>query len=532
MDIQPSTLNDMFDLYPVIIPGWVTPVRPAGLAHGGIPKSLYDGQPEGLECLIDPWTELKRRSWTMAAYDRVDLYINDDPTPVAGDTVRPGHEEERMSLHVPHGHLLHGVNKLYYTVTRPGGNSEPSRSLNVLYHLRAPGEPAPNGLDLLIPPDVVSAGVSAERAAQGVEFGFAYSYPRDYDRITFLLGDITIPFEVVNASIPVVKTLFTDTFQQAGDNPNTLIQYRVTDQLGNSNQSSTKCLDIHLEQVLIIPTLVSVTDADDNEIPNTESTYSTTLRLSGKASNGKEIEVYDGSGAGAVPKGKATADGTTGEWKREITVPVGLRRLYAKSLYHSSNVYSNVRTLNVVEPLSIDPSEMTLDSLNYYKAPWTRRQPEVIDEQMRSASNGIPPYAYTSSDPAVATVVTSTGVVRGVRNGSATITVRDAGGRTASYPVTVSRKYEILVHGGPLNAIQAYAWLQSIGFTYDEDYEFAYHNIADVFVVPAEWRNLWLGSTAIGRATYYRYLEIQLKRTNAVVDPYRADVTQALGLRS
>jgi alpha-tubulin suppressor-like RCC1 family protein len=120
----------------------------------------------------------------------------------------------------------------------------------VLYHLRAPGDPAPEGLDLLIPPDVVRDGVSAERAAQGVEFGFAYTNPRNYDRIDFLLGDITVPFEVVDASTPVAKTLFTDTFLQAGDNATTLIQYRVTDQLGNANQSPTKRLDIHLGRPL------------------------------------------------------------------------------------------------------------------------------------------------------------------------------------------------------------------------------------------------------------------------------------------
>ncbi|UZE25236.1 hypothetical protein LOY67_07470 [Pseudomonas sp. B21-056] len=251
MDIQSSTLDDLFELYPVIIPGWITPVKPAGLADGGIPKSLYDDQPRGLQCLIDPITEMRRHSWPLAAWDRVDLYVNDNPAPVAGDTVKPGEEEDRMPLYIPHGRLIHGVNRLHYVVTRPSDNSsQPSRDLFVLYHLRAPGDPAPEGLDLLIPPDVVRDGVSAERAAQGVEFGFAYTNPRNYDRIDFLLGDITVPFEVVDASTPVAKTLFTDTFLQAGDNATTLIQYRVTDQLGNANQSPTKRLDIHLGRPL------------------------------------------------------------------------------------------------------------------------------------------------------------------------------------------------------------------------------------------------------------------------------------------
>ncbi|SCW95196.1 Ig-like domain-containing protein [Pseudomonas sp. NFACC56-3] len=533
MDIQSSTLDELFVLYPVIIPGWVTPVKPTELADGGIPKSLYDDQPRGLECLIDPLVEMQRHAWALEAWDRVDLYVNDDTTPVAGDTVQPGEEQNRMRLHIPHGRLIDGVNRLHYIVTRPSDNSSrPSRDLFVLYHLRAPGDPAPEGLDLLIPSDVVRDGVSAERAAQGVEFGFDYTHRRDYDQIRFLLGNATVEWEITDSSIPVVKTLFTDTFQQAGDNPNTLAEFVVFDQLGNFNRSPTKRLDIHLNSVLTPPALDSVKDADDEEISDGGRTTSTTLKLSGHAHKGKEIEVYDGSGASAVPMGRATADTTTGEWTKEIIVQVGPHRLYAKSLYHSTNVYSNVRTLTTVRPLSIDQSEMKLNRLNYYNAPWPRRQPEVIDNEQRLASDGIPPYTYTSSNPDVATVNIGTGIVQGLRNGTSTITVTDSDGQTASYDVRVSRKYEIVVNGGPLNAIQAYDWLLSINFIYDADYEFAYHNIADVFQVPANWTNLWLGSSAIGRATYYRYLEIQLKRTNAVIDPYRSDVTQALGFRS
>ena len=102
MDIQSSTLNELFKLYPVIIMGWVTPVRPAGIAQVGIPKSLYDDQPKGLECLIDPWVLAQSHSWTLEADDRADLYLNDEPAPVTGDTVRPGEESLRMRLYVPH----------------------------------------------------------------------------------------------------------------------------------------------------------------------------------------------------------------------------------------------------------------------------------------------------------------------------------------------------------------------------------------------------------------------------------------------
>jgi hypothetical protein len=317
----------------------------------------------------------------------------------------------------------------------------------VLYHLRAPGDPAPDGLDLLIPPDVVRDGVSAERAAQGVEFGFNYTNPRNYDHIDFLLGDVTVPFEVADASIPVVKTLFTDTFQQVGDNANTLIQYRVTDQLGNANQSPIKRLDIHLGSGLILPTLDSVQGAGDVEIPDGTNTVSRTLKLSGQAHKGRKVEIFEGTDPNAVSHGEATADSVTGIWKLEITVELGPRRLYAKSLYHSGNVYSNVRTLRVVKPIILDPSIMILDGAEVF-APaayqWTQTNLHGPgNRRTRTPTDGTPPYQYVSANAEIATVGSTDGDVIGQRNGQTLISVTDANGQVASYQVHVSNKWDI-----------------------------------------------------------------------------------------
>lgn len=579
IDIQSSVLNELFVLYPLIIQGWVSPVKPDGSAHGGIPKALYDDQPKGLECLVDPWTELQVRSWTMAADDRVDLYVNDDPTPATGKTVESGQEQLRVRLYLPHGYLNQGVNRLHYKVTRVGGNVEPSRDLLVLYNLRTP-----ESLDLVIPPDVLKNGVDAARAAQGVEFGFTWSNRRNYDRIEFLLGDTTLRFNAADLPAPVTQKLFTDAFQKAGDNTSAVLEFFAVDQLGNRSKSPEKRLDIHLSRLtllpptvrgqtsnnfsptqpeirvlvpqgpllpsdklsviwtgatavtagsyaspqrlvsagleiavprsvlayslgktvtvtyvierdgvsttspalplnilelpktalippkileadasnvldtialgsknatihallhtlieagqhcwmnlegikadgtvhnltlmagspakvndtwinqgfwpvtlansflkelghgstltikykvaldksnleanavvfpdrvytikaveLVRPTLTNVLDDKGIEVLEAGLTVSTTLTVKGAASKGLQVEIYDGSGASAVPKGKATADAATGLWTLTINVPTGARRLYAKSLYHSSSVYSNVRTLTVTE---------------------------------------------------------------------------------------------------------------------------------------------------------------------------------------
>ncbi|UVM02103.1 Ig-like domain-containing protein [Pseudomonas atacamensis] len=251
MDIQSSIFNELFVLYPVIIQGWVTPVKPEGIAQGGIPKALYDGQTQGLECLIDPWTEMQLASWTMAADDRVDLFVNDNPTPATGKTVAPGDEQQRVRLYLPHGWLNQGVNRLYYKVTRVGGNEESSRDMLALYHLRLP-----ESLDLIIPPDVVREGVGAELAARGVTFAFTYTNRRHFDSIAFALGDTTVRFDVPDAPAPINLTLFTDTFQRAGDNPNAVAEFRVFDQLGNAVMSGEKRVDIHLGRLsLLAPTV-------------------------------------------------------------------------------------------------------------------------------------------------------------------------------------------------------------------------------------------------------------------------------------
>jgi hypothetical protein len=60
------------------------------------------------------------------------------------------------------------------------------------------------------------------------------------------------------------------------------------------------------------------------------------------------VEIYEGNGAGAVSHGIATANATTGDWQHQVSLAQGGRRLYAQSRYHSSTVYTNVRTLTIV----------------------------------------------------------------------------------------------------------------------------------------------------------------------------------------
>lgn len=119
-------------------------------------------------------------------------------------------------------------------------------------------------------------------------------------------------------------------------------------------------------------------------------------------------------------------------------------------------------TMQVVPPITVDPDKMVLNGLSV-KSFWTRTGAYPPgNSQTRAASGGVPPYTYSSSKPSVATVNES-GRVVGEGNGTATITVRDSKGTTASYTVEVSNVYTTIDnHQVGISPAQAIAWRQSL----------------------------------------------------------------------
>jgi hypothetical protein len=98
---------------------------------------------------------------------------------------------------------------------------------------------------------------------------------------------------------------------------------------------------------LVVPTLDNVLDDRNEVVLEGTITVSTDLILKGTASLGQQINIRDGSGSGSATRGTATANLTTGIWECPITVPLGVRRLYAEACYPSNPLYSNVRNLTV-----------------------------------------------------------------------------------------------------------------------------------------------------------------------------------------
>ncbi|WP_426204438.1 cytochrome D1 domain-containing protein [Pseudomonas sp. TWP3-1] len=312
---------------PMFIPGWRTPLLPAGLFHGGIPLAIYSLS-TGLYMVIDPPATL---STTMAAGDWVELWVNGQPTGVIV-IIKVGEENDRIAITLPWGWLVNGANTLFYRLNRFSGNFVDSKPvLDLLFN-----NPAPT--ITITHPASIGPG---QLAVITITIGYA----RPHDTITVTIGTWTITFTNPDPTKPIIHNLTAADLLQIGDGTHS-VSGIARDQLANTGLSATTSITITANQQLIVPTLTNVLDQNNNEVPPNATTPSTTLTLKGKAHPLQQVEIYDGSGPSAVPKGIETAT-LNGDWLRTITVPVGPRRLYAKSRYHPTNIYSNVRLLTV-----------------------------------------------------------------------------------------------------------------------------------------------------------------------------------------
>jgi hypothetical protein len=128
--------------------------------------------------------------------------------------------------------------------------------------------------------------------------------------------------------------------------------------------------------------------------------------------------------------------------------------------YATSTAFPQTRYIVVgqIPQLVIPSTPMVLNGISV-RINWPRTGLESINNTAtRVASGGVPPYSYTSSNSAIATVSATTGFVIGNANGTATITARDQNGATASYVVQVSNVFRLLQNNFPLNFGAAVNW--------------------------------------------------------------------------
>lgn len=124
--------------------------------------------------------------------------------------------------------------------------------------------------------------------------------------------------------------------------------------------------------------------------------------------------------------------------------------------------YSQTLTLFIgVLPLAIDPRLMVLNG-QAFKINWPTTGVDAPgNTQVRFAVGGYPPYTYSSSAPAVASVVA--GKVTGNANGLARIQITDQKGTSVSFDVEVTNVYRLVINEALMTSAESITWMQSLG---------------------------------------------------------------------
>ncbi|MHC8386091.1 hypothetical protein [Pseudomonas sp. LB3P14] len=163
-----------------------------------------------------------------------------------------------------------------------------------------------------------------------------------------------------------------------------------------------------------------------------QETKSTSVTLRGNVTPNHEVQIHDNGAPGHTVRAVGNA------WSTTLGVSLGSHSITAKAV--STGQFSNARAFRVISPippLTINTATMNLSAW-HFRSGDTPSSPAAGTFGDRSASGGVPPYRYSSSNSNIAEVNASSGRVISSGNGSATITAMDNVGQTASYNVATS----------------------------------------------------------------------------------------------
>ncbi|MCQ6258833.1 hypothetical protein [Pseudomonas sp. Q11] len=191
--------------------------------------------------------------------------------------------------------------------------------------------------------------------------------------------------------------------------------------------------------VLDTPLITSVKDASDTPISDGGYTFATTVKLTGEATPNTKVEIFDND-----DYKKTVEVDARGLWHDTLSgLDLGSHSFTARAIYRDNNPVSPPWRFTVVERLTIDTSDSYLNGLHVRTAAIPPNPPTnaYVD---RVPSGGLEPYFYTSSNPALAEVVSEAHPrVISKGRGTATITVRDSSGQSASYRVIVANVWMV-----------------------------------------------------------------------------------------
>ncbi|QAX85554.1 hypothetical protein C2E19_17615 [Pseudomonas sp. DTU12.3] len=317
----------------------------------------------------------------------------------------------------------------------------------------------------LLPPSLVSPALSPidiPAYPDGVTVRIEYLGAQADDRARLVevnppAGSPQFPLVGFNAN-KRVNTLLTPAFLTARQGKDIELRWNLNRDGGQAGKSPP--LNLSILPITEAPTIASVKGSPSGvEIPDGGTTIDTTVILTGTATANLEVEIFDGT----TSKGRSPVN-ASGTWTHRLENLIdGLHSLTAKALYGLEPV-STPHTITVAKApeLIIDPTPMVLDGIKLIQDYGWPTKEVVGNVKTRVPSGGVGPYTYSSSNPSIASV-DSGGKVSGLKQGSATITVRGAGGSTGSYSVIVTNVYRMRRNWTLMEANACRAWISSSG---------------------------------------------------------------------
>ncbi|NWB64213.1 Ig-like domain-containing protein, partial [Pseudomonas sp. F1002] len=145
------------------------------------------------------------------------------------------------------------------------------------------------------------------------------------------------------------------------------------------------------------------------------------------------------------------------------TITVTCKVAFDGSSVESAAITFPIASYSIISSLRIDQSQLNLNGIKVI----TNWPATGLDwpgnTATRTASGGVSNYSYASSNPNVAFVDANTGKVTGLRNGQATITVRDRNNVSRAYAVVVSNIFQLRINETQQSPQAQINWMRSIG---------------------------------------------------------------------
>ncbi|WP_238349920.1 hypothetical protein [Pseudomonas sp. SWRI111] len=237
-------------------------------------------------------------------------------------------------------------------------------------------------------------------------------------------------------------------------------------------------------RVVVKPVITSLKNSFGVELEDGGTVSDNKVMLSGSALAGVVLQIFEGTDF----IGEVTT-GADYKWQSAwIPISVGQRRFTVKE--KSGSQLESEPWLIERLALGIDKQPMILNGLSVKVSGWQKTGEDSLgNTALRTATGGVPPYTYLSSEPLTASVTEKGGKVTGLRHGAPTIYVIDQEGNEVNYRVSVSNVYQLQINDQLVNSPEAVSWMESMQGV--PVWYASYRDMYRVYVPPPRTTAIW-----------------------------------------